>query len=210
MRLTVTRLILTPFLLPLFFLPTTLSAHLGLSDYATAAVNLITGIGIILIYIICELTDFLDGYIARKYNLVTDEGKVLDPFSDVMIHITYFLCFTFIGLMPLWAFAIIMYREFAINMLRMISIKKGIVIPANWWGKAKTLLYAIACLCGIFYISYKRIFPSRFDAACDGGCIISKFDVLLLVLFALSAVASLISFVTYFVPFIKMYKQESK
>ena len=208
MRLTLTRLILTPFLIPLFFLPSLFVSLFGVGEHGLYILNLATGIGIIIIYIICELTDFLDGYIARKYNCITDEGKVLDPFSDVMIHITYFLCFAFVKLMPLWAFAVIMYREFAINMVRMLAIKKGIVIPANWWGKTKTFLYAISCLCGIFYISYKRIFPNHFDAACDGGCIISKFDILLLVLFALSAVASVISFLTYLIPFIKLYKQE--
>lgn len=202
-KLTVTRLFLTPVLLVVFFLPQWISAIGNISDNVLSLLNVISGVLIIIFYIICELTDFLDGYIARKYNMITDVGKVLDPFSDVMIHITCFLCFTFLGIMPLWAFVVIMYREFAINMVRMLAIEKGVVIPANGWGKSKTVLYAITGIMGIVYVFFNRVFAEKCSTSIDRWAL-----PLLYGAFSLAAVAAFVSFLTYVIPFVKAQKKQ--
>ena len=83
-------------------------------------------------YLVAELTKKKKKKIARKRGLVTDLGKVMDPFADTLSHVTYFLCFLSYGIMPLWAFVIIMWREYAILFVRMLLAKyAGKSMPAN-------------------------------------------------------------------------------
>lgn len=135
-KLTVLRLILVPF----FFIWYFFGAKTGSVLYAVL---------LVLLYGVAELTDLLDGKIARKSGQVTDLGKVMDPFADVMSHLTYFTCFLMSGLMPVWAFAIIMWREFSQSFLRMLLMGKGKPMAANIFGKAKTCMYAAVSICGI-------------------------------------------------------------
>lgn len=210
-KLTVLRMILTPFFLVVFFIPLWFAGAPFASWLAAAS-----GIGLLVIYVICELTDFFDGYIARKYHMVTDLGKVLDPFSDVLIRMTYFLCFASVGLMPVWAFAIILYREFGILFVRMLSMKKGIVLAANGWGKGKAVLYAVSAIAALLLVFVDRLFwSSRFSggsvADAQGGLqIFTETWIIpsLQGLFILSAIVSLISFLTYLVPFLKAHKED--
>jgi len=88
-----------------------------------------------------QFTDFLDGYVARKYNMVSDFGKLFDPFADVLANMAILLCFTLDGLLPSIFFLIILYREVSIIFVRMLAIKKGLVIGAKMLGKIKTVLY---------------------------------------------------------------------
>ena len=90
------------------------------------------------IFIIASLTDFIDGYIARNYNQVTDFGKFLDPLADKLLTIAAMAMFCEWGAFPAWALMIVLTREFAVSGLRMVAGPKGKVIAAGWSGKVKT------------------------------------------------------------------------
>ena len=90
------------------------------------------------IFIIASLTDFVDGYIARHYNQVTDFGKFLDPLADKLLTIAAMCIYFEWGVFPAWALMIVLTREFAVTGLRLIAVQKGTVIAAGWSGKVKT------------------------------------------------------------------------
>lgn len=90
------------------------------------------------IFVIASLTDFLDGYIARSRGLVTDFGKFMDPLADKVLVTTAMLWFVQTGVMPAWAVAVVIFREFAISGIRLIAAERGRVIAAAWPGKIKT------------------------------------------------------------------------
>ena len=90
------------------------------------------------IFIIASLTDFVDGYIARHYNQITDFGKFLDPLADKLLTVAAMSMFCQWGKFPAWALMVILTREFAVSGLRMIASQKGSVIAAGWSGKVKT------------------------------------------------------------------------
>lgn len=96
------------------------------------------------VFIIASLTDFLDGYIARKYNLVSDFGKFLDPLADKLL-VTAALCVLVARSgISVWILFIITVREFIVTGLRLIAASKGVVIAASKWGKLKTMIQLIA------------------------------------------------------------------
>ena len=86
-----------------------------------------------------SLTDMIDGKMARKYNLVTDFGKFLDPIADKVLTTSALLAFMSMGLCNIWIVMIVLTREFAIASVRMVAATNGVVIPANVWGKIKTV-----------------------------------------------------------------------
>ena len=90
------------------------------------------------VFIIASLTDFVDGYIARRYNQTTDLGKFLDPLADKLITIAAMVMFCEWGVFPAWALMLVLTREFAVTGLRLIAVQKGTVIAAGWSGKVKT------------------------------------------------------------------------
>lgn len=90
------------------------------------------------IFIIASLTDYIDGYIARKYHQVSDFGKFLDPLADKLLTIAIMAMFCEWGRFPAWALMIVLTREFAVTGLRLIAVGKGTVIAAGWSGKVKT------------------------------------------------------------------------
>ena len=90
------------------------------------------------IFIVASLTDYVDGYIARHYNQVTDFGKFLDPLADKLLVIAAMSMFCEWGVFPAWALMIVLTREFAVSGLRMVAGPKGKVIAAGWSGKVKT------------------------------------------------------------------------
>jgi len=95
----------------------------------------------LIIFIIASLTDLLDGKIARKYNLVTNFGKFMDPLADKVLVCSAMICLVEINpeLMPAWAVIIILAREFIISGFRLVASDAGIVIAASMWGKSKTV-----------------------------------------------------------------------
>ena len=90
------------------------------------------------LFIIASLTDFVDGYVARHYNQVSDFGKFLDPLADKLLVIAAMCIFCEWGKFPAWALIIVLTREFAVTGLRLVAVQKGNVIAAGWSGKVKT------------------------------------------------------------------------
>ena len=91
------------------------------------------------IFIIASLTDMLDGKIARKYHLVTNFGKFMDPLADKLLVCSAMICLIATGQLPAWIVIIIIAREFIISGFRLIASDNGIVIAASMWGKFKTV-----------------------------------------------------------------------
>lgn len=120
-KITVGRIILVPVFLVLLYL--------DLPYWALA------------VYIIACMSDLIDGRIARKYNLVTDFGKFMDPLADKMLVLSAMCYFVEVGLMPGWVVAVVLLREFGVSGLRLLAVEQGIVIAAAWSGKIKTRRY---------------------------------------------------------------------
>ncbi len=102
------------------------------------------------IFIIASLTDLLDGKIARKYNLVTNFGKFMDPLADKLLVCSALICLIELGQLPAWIVIIIISREFIISGFRLVAANNGIVIAASYWGKFKTTFQMIAVVLLIF------------------------------------------------------------
>ena len=90
-------------------------------------------------FIAASLTDTLDGYLARKYNQVTNFGKFMDPLADKLLVCSALICLMDVGKLPSWAVIVIISREFIISGFRLVASDNGIVIAASWWGKSKTI-----------------------------------------------------------------------
>ena len=123
-KLTLFRVVLIPFFV--FFL---------LAPYFEGYGNYIA----VAIFIVASLTDMLDGKIARKYNLVTNFGKFMDPLADKLLVCSALICFIELDRLPAWIVIIIIGREFIISGFRLIAAENGVVIAANYWGKFKTV-----------------------------------------------------------------------
>lgn len=96
-----------------------------------------------IIFVIASLTDLLDGKIARKYNLVTNFGKFMDPLADKLLVCSALICLVEMGRLEAWIVCIIIAREFIISGFRLIASDNGIVIAASYWGKFKTTFQMI-------------------------------------------------------------------
>lgn len=97
-----------------------------------------------LVFIIASITDAMDGHIARKYNLITDFGKFMDPLADKLLVISALICMIESGLVPGWMVIIIVARELTVSILRAIAAADGKVIAASGGGKLKTISQMIA------------------------------------------------------------------
>ena len=122
-KLTLFRVILIPFFV--FFL---------LAPYFTGYGNYIA----VAVFIVASITDFLDGHIARKRNLVTTFGKFMDPLADKLLVCSALICLIELDRLPAWIVIIIIAREFIISGFRLIASDNGVVIAASYWGKFKT------------------------------------------------------------------------
>ncbi len=100
----------------------------------------------LILFILASVTDFIDGYIARHFDQITDFGKFMDPLADKLLVTSAMLWFVEVGQMPAWALLIVIAREFAVSGLRMVAAPKGIVIAAAWSGKIKTAS-TMVCVC---------------------------------------------------------------
>lgn len=92
-----------------------------------------------LVYSAAAITDAIDGKLARKNNQITNFGKLLDPIADKILTTSALLGFMMMGLCNIWIVMIVLTREFTVSSIRMIAAADGVVIPANFWGKLKTV-----------------------------------------------------------------------
>ena len=140
-KLTTFRVILIPFFVFFMLAPN----MTGINNYIAVA-----------IFIVASLTDLLDGKIARKYNLVTNFGKFMDPLADKLLVCSAMICLIQTGQLAAWIVVIIIAREFIISGFRLVAADNDIVIAASYWGKFKTvsqmfmLILLIADLGGAF------------------------------------------------------------
>ena len=98
----------------------------------------------LVVFAVASLTDMLDGKIARKYDLVTNFGKLMDPLADKLLTMSAFICLVELGDMPGWMAIVILGREMIITGMRQVAAAEGIVIAAGWSGKIKTVLQMVA------------------------------------------------------------------
>ena len=98
------------------------------------------------IFALASFTDMLDGKIARKYNLITNFGKLMDPLADKILTAAAMVCLVELGDLAAWIVVIILFREYAITGLRSVAASENIVVAANIWGKEKTVCQMIALM----------------------------------------------------------------
>jgi len=106
------------------------------------------------VFLVSEFSDIADGWVAREFSQTSDLGKLLDPFSDVISRLTFFLCFLLVDLVPLWFFLIVLYRESSMTFLRLLFVQKGIVQAASSGGKFKAVLYFLVSVAGMLLITF--------------------------------------------------------
>ena len=122
-KLTILRVIMIPIFVVFMLVPVT-----GTADKWIA----------LALFIVASLTDLLDGHIARKYNLVTNFGKFMDPLADKLLVCSALICLVELSRIPSWIVIVIIAREFIISGFRLIASDNGVVIAASYWGKFKT------------------------------------------------------------------------
>ena len=131
-RLTLLRVIMIPFFVVFLLWD---GGETALFRYISAA-----------IFIVASLTDMLDGKIARKYNLVTNFGKFMDPLADKLLVCSALICLIELEQIPAWMVIVIISREFIISGFRLVASDNGVVIAASYWGKFKTTFQMIAVI----------------------------------------------------------------
>ncbi len=139
-----------------------------------------------IVFLVSELSDILDGWVARKFGDTSDLGKLLDPFSDVLSRLTIFLCLLLAGVAPLWFVLIVLYREVSMTFLRLLIVQKGVVQGASSGGKLKAWLYFFASVAGLLQVTWPAAVPA-----------VLEFWVVT-ILFVLAAFQSLFSFAQYY------------
>lgn len=178
-KVTMSRIVLAP----LFFI---LYSYPILSPIPTAVL-------LWTLFAVIEASDFVDGRVARSSKEVSDFGKLFDPFADVLARLTYFACFAFSGIMPLWIFIVVLYREFSINFLRMMLAFRGIAMGARPGGKLKAGIYMVSGMLALLQASLERL--TIFSG------ILPTLKIIVFIAFCVAGVLSVISFVDYLVQF---------
>ena len=176
-KLTIARIIATPVFMA--------ALMIEFPYHYTAALLLFAG---------ASLTDMIDGKMARKYGLITDFGKFLDPLADKMLTTAAFLGFIKMGIgwQVTWIAFIVLFREFLISSLRLVVVSSGgKVIAANIWGKSKT----VSQMAGIIFALLAYALISDFGI--DGSGFVLACDIIISILFWVSAVLCIISGVIY-------------
>ena len=128
-KLTMTRIVMIPIFLVILYLNFDFNRYVALA-----------------IFILASVTDFIDGYVARHYDQITDFGKFMDPLADKLLVVSAMVWFIEAGQMPAWCVLIVVAREFAVTGLRLVAVDNGRVIAAGWSGKVKTAT-TMVCIC---------------------------------------------------------------
>ena len=146
-KLTIARMIIVPFLV--IFLLT------GWGGEANRYISLT-------LFVVASVTDWFDGYLARKNNLVTNFGKFMDPLADKLLVCSAMICMIDLKRLSAWFVIIIIAREFIISGFRLIAAENGIVIAANYWGKFKTASQMIMIILLILHFDGIFVYLNRF------------------------------------------------
>lgn len=119
----------------------------------------------LVIFCVAAITDFFDGYLARKHNLVSSFGKIMDPLADKLLVFSALICFIQLEKVSVWAPIIIIAREFFVTSMRVVAVSKGKVIAASWWGKVKTNVQLFAIIGAMLIFALGRIIPRGDEVA---------------------------------------------
>lgn len=170
-RLTIVRIVLTPLFLFLFmadFIP---------YNYVIS----------LIIFVVAAITDFADGKIARSQNIVTNFGKIADPIADKILTTTVLLCFMLLDLCSIWVVLIVLAREFTVSAVRISAASQGEVIPANIYGKIKTVLQMVFSILVMILLVIQT----------ETSVVIPHFNIFVLSLMWILAFVTLISGIIY-------------
>jgi len=153
------------------------------------------------VVMLIELSDLLDGFVARRYGQESELGKILDPCADSIARITYFLCLSGSGILPLWILLVIIYRDVSVAYIRVMLSSRGFLMPARLSGKLKAWVYAVAGIAGVAWFSLEKL-------GSGAAASVVLHDVLL-GLFVASAAVALWSLADYFSFFRRNSRQTS-
>jgi CDP-diacylglycerol--glycerol-3-phosphate 3-phosphatidyltransferase len=190
-KVTASRLVLAPIFFIIYLLPVIAPFWVSAAPPWTVPV-------LWTLFIIAELTDMIDGQVARRCKQASDFGKFFDPFADTLAQLTFFLCFVIDGILPVILYLIVLYREFCILFIRNLMLRKGIVMGARMGGKIKTVAYILAGIISLAASTARRLAldVSLFAILRTAGTIV----------FTLSVLMALISFADY----VSVYRQSGK
>jgi CDP-diacylglycerol--glycerol-3-phosphate 3-phosphatidyltransferase len=141
------------------------------------------------VFVVSELSDMLDGQLARRFRQGSDFGKLFDPFADTLTQLTYFLCFVIDGIFPVFLYLLVLYREYSVLFIRNLMLKEGVVMGARIMGKLKTVAYILAAALALLVTSFSRLGL--------GSGLVAGFRLGARVVFSLSALLSVLSFIDY-------------
>lgn len=192
-KLSMVRIIAIP-LVMLFMLPISIYGFSpdGWNNFISSYGMIVAGI----IFVIASLTDFADGYIARKYNLITDLGKFLDALADKMLVISILLAFIELGRISAWPVMIICLREFMVTGIRLIASKDGVVMAAKMLGKIKTTTQMIA----ITFLMFEFVFIKL-------GLAVTTVTIIGDILFYISVIMTIVSGMDYLLKNLHYFKE---
>lgn len=192
-KLSMIRIIAIP-LVMLFMLPISIYGFSpdGWNSFISSYGMIVAGI----IFVIASLTDFADGYIARKYNLITDLGKFLDALADKMLVISILLAFIELGRISAWPVMIICLREFMVTGIRLIASKDGVVMAAKMLGKIKTTTQMIA----ITFLMFEFVFIKL-------GLAVTTVTIIGDILFYISVIMTIVSGMDYLLKNLHYFKE---
>lgn len=140
-KITLARVILVPVFVVLI-MASQIPGLAGLVANGTLSQNVLNWCALA-VFIIASVTDFLDGYIARKYNMISNFGKFMDPLADKLLVCSALICLLALGRINVFLVLVIIARDFIISGFRLVASDKGVVIAANMWGKVKTTMQMI-------------------------------------------------------------------
>ena len=187
--LSAVRIVFSPLFMVVFFWPVWTDGQ-----FATGSVILCW-----ILMFLMDISDILDGYTARKFGIVSDFGKMFDPYTDLFARLTYFLCFVGLGRMPVWMFAIIVYREISVTFMRMIMMRHGFAMGARMGGKIKEWVYAFAAISSLLAVTFERT-----------GLCLGAVDIVwtvAMVFYALSVLFTIITFFDYLLFLLKKLRE---
>ncbi len=178
-KITLVRILISPVFFCVFYIP-----------HWAGGSSIVSLVFLWVLFALIELTDLVDGKIARKLGQVSDTGKLLDPFADSLSRLTYFLCFAIAGVMEFWIFLIILYRDLGVGFVRLMMARRGITMSARLSGKLKAVVYAVSGVIGLAMMTLYET-PLSENA-------LSIAQLITTVFFILSAAVALWSLADYF------------